>query len=100
MARRTVGLKRLPNAATVSRTLSGIDNTAMKELRRLSRSLMHERLRKHAPTGLTLGFDGLMFGTTRMAEDTAVGDSKKAKRQGSDDPLCYTVAPGGQALDV
>ena len=77
MVRRTLGLKRLPDVATVSRTLDGMDKTAVKELRRLSRSLVLERLKKHAPARLTLDFDGSVFGTTRMAEGIAVGYNRK-----------------------
>ncbi len=40
-----LGLKRLPDVANVSRTLDGMDKTAVKELRRLSRSMVLERLK-------------------------------------------------------
>jgi ABC-type ATPase with predicted acetyltransferase domain len=40
-----LGLKRLHDVATVSRTLDGMDKTAVKELRRLSRSMVLERLK-------------------------------------------------------
>ncbi len=76
MVKRTLGLKRLPDVATVSRTLDGMDKTAAMELRRLSRSLVLERLKKHAPARLTLDFDGSVIGTTRMTEGTAVGYNK------------------------
>ena len=99
MEKRTLGLKRLPDVATVSRTLDGMDKTAVRELRRLSRSLVLERL-KHAPARLTLDFDGSVIGTTRMAEGTAVGYNKKKNRQRSYYPLFCTVAQTGQVLDV
>ena len=77
MVKRALGLKRLPDVATASRTLDGMDKTAVKELRRLSRSLVLERPKKHAPARLTLDFDGTVIGTTRMAEGTAVGYNRK-----------------------
>jgi hypothetical protein len=100
MVRRVLGLKRLPDVATVSRTLDGVDKTAVKELRALSRSLVLERLKELAPARLTLDFDGSVLGTTRMAEGTAVGYNKKKKGQRSYYPLFCTVAQTGQVLDV
>ncbi|MGH8217205.1 MAG: IS1380 family transposase [Steroidobacteraceae bacterium] len=100
MVRRVLGLKRLPDVATVSRTLDGVDKTAVRQLRSLSRSLVLERLKELAPARLTLDFDGSVLGTTRMAEGTAVGYNKKKKGQRSYYPLFCTVAQSGQVLDV
>jgi hypothetical protein len=50
---RTLGLKRLPDVATVSRTVEGVDKTAVRELWALSRSLVLERLPALAPARLT-----------------------------------------------
>ncbi len=100
VVRRTLGLKRLPDVATVSRTLDGVDKTAVKHLRALSRSLVLDRLKSIAPARLTLDFDGSVLGTTRMAEGTAVGYNKKRKGQRSYYPLFCTVAQTGQVLDV
>jgi len=100
MVQRLLGLKRLPDVATVSRTLDGLDKTAVKEYRTLSRSLVLDRLQALAPARLTLDFDGSVLGTTRMAEGTAVGYNKKKKGQRSYYPLFCTVAQTGQVLDV
>ena len=100
MVRRMLGLRRLPDVATVSRTLDGMDKTAVKELRALSRSLVLERLQALCPARLTLDFDGSVLGTTRMAEGTAVGYNRKKKGQRSYYPLFCTVAQTGQVLDV
>ena len=54
MVKRSLGLKRLPDVATASRTLDGMDKTAVKELRTLSRSLVLERLAVLSPARLTL----------------------------------------------
>ena len=77
MVRRALGLKRLPDVATVSRTLDGVDKAAVKHVRSLSRALVLDRLKSLAPARLTLDFDGSVLGTTRMAEGTAVGYNKK-----------------------
>jgi len=100
MVRRVLGLRRLPDVATVSRALEGVDKTAVWQLRALSRSLVLERLKELAPARLTLDFDGSVLGTTRMAEGTAVGYNKKKKGQRSYYPLFCTVAQSGQVLDV
>jgi hypothetical protein len=100
MVRRTLGLKRLPDVATVSRTLDGVDKTAVKHVRSLSRSLVLDRIKAIAPARLTLDFNGSVLGTTRMAEGTAVGYNKKKKGQRSYYPLFCTVAQTGQVLDV
>ena len=100
LVQRLLGLKRLPDVATVSRTLDGLDKTAVREYRTLARSLALERLKALAAARLTLDFDGSVLGTTRMAEGTAVGYNKKKKGQRSYYPLFCTVAQTGQVLDV
>ena len=100
LVQRVLGLKRLPDVATVSRALAGVDKTAVKELRAVSRTLVLERLQRLAPARLTLDFDGSVLGTCRMAEGTAVGYNRKKKGQRSYYPLFCTVAQTGQVLDV
>ncbi|MGH7173864.1 MAG: IS1380 family transposase [Gemmataceae bacterium] len=100
MVRRVLGLKRLPDVATVSRSLAGVDKKAVKELRSLSCALVLERLQALAPTRVTLDFDGSVLGTCRMAEGTAVGYNRKKKGQRSYYPLFCTIAQTGQVLDV
>lgn len=100
LVRRVLGLRRLPDVATVSRTLDGVDKQAVKAQRTLSRSIVLERLAVLAPARVTLDFDGSVLGTTRWAEGTAVGYHKKKKGQRSYYPLFCTVAQTGQVLDV
>jgi hypothetical protein len=83
MVRRALGLKRLRDVATVSRTLDGMDKTAVKQVRSLSRSLVLDRLKMLVPSRLILDFDGEVLGTTRMAEGIAVGYNRKRKEQRS-----------------
>jgi len=77
MVQRLRGLKRLPDVATVSCTLDGLDKATVQEYRTLSRSLVLDRLQALVPARRTLDFDGSVLGTTRMAEGTAVGYNKK-----------------------
>ena len=100
MVRRALGLKRLPEVATVSRTLDGVDKAAVKHVRSLSRAVLLDRLKILAPAHLTLDFDGSVLGTTRMAEGTAADYNKKKKRQRSYYPPFSTVAQSGQVLAV
>ena len=88
---RALGLKRLPDVATIRRTLEGLDKMAVRELRRLSRSLVLERLKLLALVRLTLDFDGSVLGITRMAEGTAVGYNRKNNGERSYCPLFYTA---------
>ncbi|MBK7250194.1 MAG: transposase [Gammaproteobacteria bacterium] len=100
LVKRVLGLKRLPDVATVSRTLEGVDRQALRAQRELSRSIVLERLKRLAPARVTLDFDGSVLGTTRFAEGTAVGYNRKKKGQRSYYPLFCTVAQTGQVLDV
>jgi len=100
MVKRVLGLKRLPDVATVSRTLEGVDKQAVKAQRQFSRSIVLERLQRLALPRVTLDFDGSVLGTTRFAEGTAVGYNRKKKGQRSYYPLFCTVAQTGQVLDV
>jgi hypothetical protein len=100
MVKRVLGLKRLPDVATVSRALEGVDKQAVKAQRETSRWIVLERLKRLALARVTLDFDGSVLGTTRFAEGTAVGYNKKKKGQRSYYPLFCTVAQTGQVLDV
>jgi hypothetical protein len=100
MVRRVLGLKRLPNVATVSRSLEGLDKQAVKGQRAVCRSIVLERLKLLALPRVTLDFDGSVLGTMRFAEGTAVGYNKRKKGQRSYYPLFCTVAQTGQVLDV
>jgi hypothetical protein len=100
MVQRVLGLKRLPDVATVSRALAMTDKTSVKELRGVCRRGVLTRLQAIAPARLTLDFDGSVLGTCRLAEGTAVGFNRKKKGQRSYYPLFCTVAQTGQVFDV
>ncbi len=100
MVRRLLGLERLPDVATVSRTLAGMDSQSVDKLRRLSRQRVLEQLSGLGLARITLDFDGSVLSTGRFAEGTAVGFNRKKKGQRSYYPLFCTVAQTGQVLDV
>jgi len=101
MVKRLLGLNQLPDASTVSRALSSIDDLSIERLRALCRNLVIERLKKIAIYRVTLDFDGSVFSTqSRTTEGTAVGYNKKRKGARSYYPLFCTLAQTGQVFDV
>ena len=100
MVRRLLGLERLPDVATVSRTLAGLDDTSVTHLRRLSRQRALDQLGGLGLARITLDFDGSVLSTGRFAEGTAVGFNRKKKGHRSYYPLFCTIAQTGQVLDV
>jgi len=95
-----LGLKRLPDVATISRSLSETDEQSVIALQQLLNTLVLERLASLDLKRITLDFDGSVIGTGRYAEGTAIGFNKKKKGQRSYYPLFCTVAQTGQVLDV
>lgn len=100
MVLRLLGLGRLPDVATVCRSLAGACARSVETLRRLCRQLVLERLVALQPRRITLDFDGSVLSTKRWAEGTAVGFNRKKKGQRSYYPLFCTVAQTGQVFDV
>jgi hypothetical protein len=100
MVRRLLGLERLPDVATVSRTLAGMDNRSVDKLRRLNRQQVLRRLSALSLARITLDFDGSVLSSGRFAEGTAVGFNRKKKGKRSYYPLFCTLAQTGQVLDV
>jgi len=97
---RALGLRRLPDVATVSRRLSQVDKESISEVRALNRSLVMEPLAATGVNCVTIDFDGSVLSTGRFAEGTAVGYNKKKKGMRSYYPLFCTVAQTGQVLDL
>ena len=100
MVKRVLGLKRLPDVATISRSLSSADELSVEKVRAESRNGVIERLCAEGLSRVTLDFDGSVLSTGRHAEGTAVGFNKKKKGQRSYYPLFCTVAQTDQVLDV
>ena len=99
MVKRLLGLKRLPDVATLSRMLKEADEKSIENLRGLLRRLVIDRLRGLALARVTLDFDGSVQSTRRRAEGTAVGFNKKKKGARSYYPLFCTIAQTLQVLD-
>ncbi len=99
LVKRLLGLRRLPDVATLSRMLNEADAKSVANLRSLLRKLLLERLVRLALPRITLDFDGSVLSTMRHAEGTAVGFNKKKKGARSYYPLFCTVAQTGQVLD-
>jgi hypothetical protein len=99
MVQRLLGLKRLPDVATVSRMLKNADSKSVAHLRRMLSQMVFERLATLGLARVTLDFDGSVQSTRRHAEGTAVGYNKKRKGARSYYPLFCTIAQTAQVLD-
>jgi Transposase DDE domain group 1 len=99
MIQRALGLKKLPNVATVSRELSTHDEKSVSNLQGLSQDIVLDRVQTEKLSRITLDFDGTVQSTTRRAEGTAVGYNKKKKGARSYYPLLCTVAQTSQVLN-
>lgn len=100
MVLRVLGMVRLPDVSTVSRSLSAATARSVEKLRWLCRQLVIERLLTLGLRRITLDFDGSVLPTRRWAEGSAVGFNRKKKGQRSYYPLFCTVAQTGQVFDV
>jgi len=97
---RLMGLKRLPDVSTISRTLSQMDTQSIGNIRRLSRSFVINGLQREQFPRLTMDFDGSVLTTKGHAEGSAVGFNKSKKGARSYYPLFCTIAQTGQFFDM
>jgi hypothetical protein len=97
---RLMGLRRLPDVATISRALGQIDAAGVEHVRTLSRAMVLEGLQREQFARLTLDFDGSVQSTQGHAEGTAVGFNKSKKGARSYYDLFCTVAQTGQFFDL
>ena len=100
LVKRLLGVSRIPDVATLSRTLSGMDKRSVEQMRQVNRQLVGSRLQALRPARVTLDFDGSVIATGRFAEGSAVGFNRKKKGQRSYYPLFCTLAQTGQVFDV
>jgi len=100
LLQRMLGLKRLPDVATISRMLKQTDELAVSQVRQLMQQMVLERIAELGLRRITLDFDGSVQSTKRRAEGTAVGFNKKKKGARSYYPLFCTIAQTGQVLNV
>jgi hypothetical protein len=98
LVKRVLGLRRLPDVATLSRALAGADAESVRRLAALLREMVLQRLVVLGLERVTLDFDGSVIGTSRFAEGTAVGFNRRKKGQRSYYPLFCTVAQTAQVL--
>ena len=99
LVQRVLGLKQLPDAATISRMLKEADRQTVDKLRRLLTDMVLERIGSFAVSRITLDFDGSVQSTKHRAEGSAVGFNKKKKGSRSYYPLFCTLAQTGQVFD-
>jgi len=97
---RLMGLRKLPDVATISRALSQMESDGVDNVRQLSRSIVIEGLQREQLPRLTMDFDGSVQSTNGHAEGTAVGYNKSKKGARSYYPLFCTVAQTGQFFDL
>lgn len=100
MVKRLLNLKKLPDVATVSRTLSTMDEESVSRYMTMVSHITLDRLEKLSLPRVTLDFDGSVISTGRCAEGTAVGFNRKKKGQRSYYPLFCTIAQTGQVLNL
>ena len=100
MVKRILGLKRLPDVSTVSRSLAAADEKSVGKVRNESRRFVLERLAREGFSRVTLDYDGSVLSTGRHAEGTAVGFNRKRKGARSYYPLFCTIVQTDQVLDV
>ena len=100
MVLRVMGLRRLPDVSTVSRTLASTTTADVDGLREIVRSEVVNDLRREAITRVTLDFDGSVQSTKGHAEGSAVGYNPVKKGARSYYPLFCTVAQTGQFFDL
>ena len=97
---RLLGLRRLPDVATVSRALANMGPSSVERVRHLSSTLVVHALQRERFPRLTLDFDGSVSSTCGHVEGTAVGYNPKKKGARSYYNLFCTVAQTGQFFDV
>lgn len=97
---RVVGLRSLPDVATVSRILATADERSVDKYRGVVRDGVLDRLCSEQLPRITLDFDGSVLSTKGHREGTAVGFNKKKKGARSYYPLFCTVAQTCQFFDV
>ena len=96
---RLMGLRKLPDVSTISRSLSKIECKEMEKGRIMLRTMVIEGLNRVGLPRLTFDFDGSVQSTRGHAEGTAVGFNKKKKGARSYYNLYCTVAQSGQFFD-
>lgn len=98
LIQRVLGLRRLPDVATISRSLNGADARCVERIEAFQRELVLERLRAERFARVTLDFDGSVQSTRARLEGSAVGFNRSHKGARSYYPLFCSVAQTDQFL--
>jgi hypothetical protein len=72
MVLRSLGLKKMPNSTTFSRSLNAVDGSSVDNVSSLMTDMVTDRLVYENLARLTLDFDGSVISTSRHAEGSAV----------------------------
>lgn len=97
---RLLGVRKLPDVATISRTLQTADTQCVDKVRAVLREQSLAIVERERLPRLTMDFDGSVLSTKGHAEGTAVGFNPKHRGSRSYYPLFCTVAQTGQFFDV
>lgn len=97
---RVLGVNKLADTSTISRTLASGDERGVNKLRGVVRDNVLERAHKERLRRITLDFDGSVQSTTRHAEGSAVGYNKIRKGARSYYPLYCVISQLGSFYDV
>lgn len=97
---RVLGVSKLADTATISRTLAAGDERSVENLRGVVREGVLERVRAEQLPRLTLDFDGSVLSTARHAEGSAVGYNPKRKGARSYYPLFCVISQLGMFFDM
>ena len=100
MVLRLLGLRKLADVSTISRSLSLLDDKSVYNVRRLSRSFVISGLQREQFPRLTMDFDESVLSTKGHAEGSAIGFNKVKKGARSYYPLFCTIAQTGQFFDM
>ena len=100
MVLRLLGLRRMPDVATITRNMGAVDMESCNQIETVSREIVLDRLVESGCARVTLDYDGSVCGSRRAAEGTAIGYNKLRKGERSYYPLLCTVAQTGQVLSM
>jgi hypothetical protein len=97
---RVLGVRKLPDVSTITRTLAAADSRSVDALRDLVREDVLTRIADESLARVTADFDGSVLSTKGHAEGSAIGYNPKRKGARSYYPLFCVISQTGQFLDV
>ena len=93
---RLLGLRRLPDVATICRTLAAMGRDSVEKVRQLSSALVLDALRRECFPRLTLDFDGSVTSTRGHAEEGSAQLLQPLLHRGADRAVFRCPAPSRQ----